>query len=269
MAATNLDDERSVRIFCALHKPYPVPSKEEVDWFDEVRVGDYSGDSSSQSGYILTDKQYLDNISDLNPSFCELTMHYMVYKNIQADFYGFYHYRRYLSFINNDCINRCKSLKDKAELISYLTSPQQYKKLNAILDIYNVVLPRKLYPGRHYYFFSSSIGADYISKHRSEPWYHFMAMIAAHYSINLRVVERYFTRQHGLFIGNIFIMKSELFRAYMTDLMAILLQVYNLFGMQYDTYENRYPGFLAERFLGFWIDLHSIRYKEVDLVNLD
>jgi hypothetical protein len=57
MLVTNLDDERSIRIFCALHKPFPVPTKKELNWFSEVRVGAYSDDSSSQSGYILTDKQ--------------------------------------------------------------------------------------------------------------------------------------------------------------------------------------------------------------------
>jgi hypothetical protein len=160
-------------------------------------------------------------------------------------------------------------VKDKGELIDYLTSPQQYRELNKILEDYNVILPRRLYTGRRYYLFSNSIDYDYISKHRSEPWYCFMAKIGAYYSINLRVVERYFTRQHGLFIGNIFIMKSELFHAYMRDLMAILLEVYNSFGMQYDMYENRYPGFLAERFVGFWISLHRVKYKEVDLISLD
>lgn len=39
-----------------------------------------------------------DNISDKRLSFCELTVQYWAWKNVQADYYGLCHYRRYLSF---------------------------------------------------------------------------------------------------------------------------------------------------------------------------
>jgi len=39
-----------------------------------------------------------DNISERRMSFCEFTVQYWAWKNIEADYYGLCHYRRYLSF---------------------------------------------------------------------------------------------------------------------------------------------------------------------------
>lgn len=42
-----------------------------------------------------------DNISEKRLSFCELTVQYWAWKNVEADYYGLCHYRRYLSFSDN------------------------------------------------------------------------------------------------------------------------------------------------------------------------
>lgn len=39
-----------------------------------------------------------DNISELNPQYCELTAQYWAWKNLDEDYYGFCHYRRYFNF---------------------------------------------------------------------------------------------------------------------------------------------------------------------------
>jgi hypothetical protein len=41
------------------------------------------------------------------------------------------------------------------------------------------------------------------------------------------------------------------------------------FGSKYDSYNNRYVGFLAERFLSFWIDKNKLRYFEVPMLMIN
>lgn len=63
-----------------------------------VRCGAvYDKRSPEEIGGMLGDDTG-DNISEKKNSFCELTVQYWAWKNIQADYYGLCHYRRYLSF---------------------------------------------------------------------------------------------------------------------------------------------------------------------------
>ncbi|TCS76021.1 DUF4422 domain-containing protein [Pectinatus cerevisiiphilus] len=41
-----------------------------------------------------------DNISERRNSFCEFTVQYWAWKNVDADYYGLCHYRRFLTFVN-------------------------------------------------------------------------------------------------------------------------------------------------------------------------
>lgn len=49
-----------------------------------------------------------DNISEKRLSYCELTVQYWAWKNVEADYYGLCHYRRYLSFKSGENQNEDK-----------------------------------------------------------------------------------------------------------------------------------------------------------------
>ena len=84
--------EQRVRIFVSTHKP--------VDLFESgilqpVQVG--SALARERYDWALHDDEG-ENISDQNPMYCELTTQYWAWKNVDADYYGFCHYRRYFDF---------------------------------------------------------------------------------------------------------------------------------------------------------------------------
>ena len=65
-----------------------------------------------------------DEISSKRLSFCELTVQYWAWKNIQADYYGLCHYRRYLSFSNHVFGN----VDGNQHIPEYAISPDFQKK---------------------------------------------------------------------------------------------------------------------------------------------
>lgn len=81
-----------VRIFVSTHK--------DVDLFDStilqpVQVG--CANAAYKFPWAFHDDEG-DNISDQNPMYCELTTQYWAWKNVDAEYYGFCHYRRYFDF---------------------------------------------------------------------------------------------------------------------------------------------------------------------------
>ena len=60
-----------------------------------IQVG--AAGSARRFEQMLSDDTW-DQISAKNPMYCELTAQYWAWKNLEADYYGFFHYRRYLSF---------------------------------------------------------------------------------------------------------------------------------------------------------------------------
>ena len=81
-------------IYIMTHKEFTAPDLHE---YIPLRVG--AALSGDDFGYMRDDTG--ENISDKNPSYCELTGMYWVWKNSDCDVVGISHYRRYFEYDND------------------------------------------------------------------------------------------------------------------------------------------------------------------------
>jgi hypothetical protein len=192
-----------------------------------------------------------------------LTAIYYIWKNAPSEYVGLYHYRRYLNFkidnsILDDLVPGRKFYEVDDGLIDYLTDDGQHELVKYYMNIADVVIPRKsiLLP---------SIKGQYSSAVENEPWCEFEKAIESKYGSNVNLL-KYFEINPLSPICNMFIMKWSVFDAYCKDMFEIIDNIYKIIGTPYDDHNNRYPGFLAERFLGFWLNINNIRYLEVPMI---
>jgi len=249
-----MNETADIKIFQTFHKAFP--RNNNVSWIQPIGVNGY------MEGGFISDSSGIQ-ISQLNPSYCELTAQYWVWKNIHTQYVGFYHYRRYLNFIFDTTWKEgfAFSTPGTQGMLDYLSSPQQLDCLRRILAISDIVIPAK-------YASPLTIAEHYKSHHIAEHWEFFIALIQEKYPQDHRFTEL-FSLTNLNTVYNIFVMKKSLFDQYCTELFSILDLVYSKFGLQYDSYNNRYIGFLAERFLNFWIYKNNLNYFEVPTLMLE
>lgn len=84
--------KQKICILVAAHQPAEIPRNQLLI---PIQVG------TALAGQRLEGMCHDDegeNISKKNRTYCELTAQYYAWKNVKADYYGFFHYRRYMNF---------------------------------------------------------------------------------------------------------------------------------------------------------------------------
>lgn len=192
-----------------------------------------------------------DNISDKNESFCELTALYWLWKNVDAEYYGLMHYRRFLtfnvgdhgsySFTSLDEASRAHSWNEKAfensiSKFDILTSP--YWNVHPVGKPENIMTNYDFYAKDHFAK-DLDIVLDIIRKDNSE--------------IYRSVIEHIYGTKCNF--ANLVIMKNDIFDRYCSWLFKILFEAEKMVDISnYDSYQKRIWGFIAERLLGAFIN---------------
>ena len=190
-----------------------------------------------QVGAVLTENKICDlmdnigeNISDRNRQFCELTALYWIWKNAKEDIVGLEHYRRHF-LLSEDWI---KNMKEN--------------EIDVILPTPLLVMP--------------SLVENYKNRHIAEDWdcmMNYMRKIHPDYYED--AVKFFKTNLYSP--CNMFIMKKEVLNELCNWLFPLIFLCAEHIGEREDSYQNRYPGFLAERLITFFFEKNRDKYKIV------
>lgn len=225
------------------HKPYVMPAD---DLYLPLQVG---ATGKPKIGCATDDSG--NNISDKNPYFCELTGLYWAWKNLDCDYFGLVHYRRYFA-------GKAKfSFNGKTKTI---LSAEELKSLLAKNDI---ILPKK----RNYWI--ETLYSHYAHTMYIEPLDITGQIIAEKYPEYLTEFAK-LKKRRTAHMFNIFVMKKTLLNEYCTWLFDILFELEKrVDAKQYDSFHARFYGRISELLLDVWLNTNQIKYTEAKLVNFE
>lgn len=205
-----------------------------------------------QVGAALADHRFFgflhddtgENISWKNRSYCELTAQYWAWKNVEAHYYGFFHYRRYLYPEPAAKLPYRIEKEPSLQLLDKLG----YSKFAELIRRHDLIVPK----GENMYV---SVREHYANA----PYHHYKDLRLVEEIIQERSPEMVKAMEEYLsgticYFGNIYIMRREVFQDYCAWLFPILAE----FDRRADTtnyslQEQRVDGYLAERLFGVYI----------------
>jgi len=237
-----------------------------------------------QVGAVLSDARFDmqhddigENISAKNRRYCELTAQYWAWKNQNADYYGFFHYRRYLSFNEKELVTYADAQKDVLQPYEIYRFPDQETlhtlgfdadQLERIIDQYDIIapLPEEMYVSVYNHYKHSDF-------HDITDLELVLNIIEERYPAFAATAREYMKTTNQYFC-NIFIMKRQLFHNYCAWLFDIL--------EEYDRRADevlqkgeacRVNGYLGERLFGIyytWLKQQTnIRWAEAQRVHFE
>lgn len=242
-----------IKLFVCGHQPTAVP---EHPLLVPLQVGAALAEDRFP-GFLQDDKG--ENISAQNRSYCELTAQYWAWKNIRADYYGFFHYRRYLY---PDVTAKLPYRIENAPTAKGLDR-LGYDRLPGLIGQYDLILPKREnmhLPVREHY-------ANAPFHHRKDLGL-MEALILERCPDYVPAMEKYLSGTECYF-GNIFIAGWAVFKDYCGWLFPLLEEFDRRADMTgYGPQELRVEGYLAERLLGIWATRHrELRQLELPRVH--
>lgn len=231
------EKDMDIKIFMCCHKGYeivppfavPIQGGRAIHPPIDGIMGDNSG----------------DNISDKNKEYCELTVQYYVWKNIDADAYGFCHYRRFFCF--DEAVKKpylvFGKMSEKQQK-RYLGSEEQIEKL---VKEHDIVVPRTEKSDmtvREYYCHYENFFEEDLNL--------FLEILSKMHPELMPYAEEYLSQNYQYYC-NMFIMKKQFFNEYCELLFPVLAEFDKRKTLHGNFQADRTNGYLAERFVGIYL----------------
>lgn len=227
---------KSIKVIVATHKPYEMPT-------DKMYLPIHVGAAGKESiGYQRDDEG--ENISSLNPYFCELTGFYWAWKNLKDDYIGLVHYRR-LFEMNGRTLEQ--------------------NQIEPYLGKIKVFTPKK----RRYWI--ESLKTHYDHTHYPEHLNITKEVLVNKYPEYESAYDKAVNRTWG-YMFNMMIMERSLIDDYCTWLFDILFDVFKRVDTtNYPAFTKRYVGRMSEILFNVWLQqkLNTGAIKKSQVMELD
>ncbi len=231
-----------IKIFVATHASvfYKLPLG-----YEYIRVGDQN--------FSCT---YLDsvgnNISNLNPYYCELTGIYWIWKNYldKNSIVGLNHYRRVMA--------------DDSHWQVFSKTPIAINKVKAKLINFDLLLPKRLYH-------KLSLYDLYDKSHQINDLVLMLESLEQIHHVAFSESLNFLKNTHFGYYGNMMICKKSLFDDYCAWAFPVLDKVFKQIDFIDRTKsESRVIGYLSERLFNIWLKIHpDLKIKELPIIRLD
>ncbi len=233
------------KLIVATHKNYQMPRFES---YLPLHVGAAGKDSI---GYERDDSG--DNISAKNPYYCELTGLYWAWKNLDADYIGLVHYRRYFTL-------KSASFRRNHDVFDCVLSDEE---IAALVAEHDIIVPKK----RKYYI--ETMYSHYEHTMYVEPLDITREVIAEQFPEYLPHFDKHMKERSG-HMFNMFIMKKELLSDYCDWVFKLLAEVESRTNASvYDAFHARFYGRLSELMLDVWLNKNGYSVKEVPVMSME
>lgn len=197
-----------------------------------------------------------DNISVLNPQYCELTGQYWAWKNAAADYFGFMHYRRYFNFSDREFpishepfvfgeVVRPRNGYSELQEIGFNAN-----RMREIIESVDLIAPTPVASPTNETVYEQYVGS--VGHHKED--IDAVADIVKRISPEIvPAMEEYFNSRE-IYCCNMFVMRDQLFQDYSEWLFAVLKEHLNIRDISdYPEVDRRVSGYLAERLCGVYI----------------
>ena len=184
-----------------------------------------------------------DHISSRNPLYSELTAHYWLWKNREAEAYGLCHYRRYFT------------LHPRRGLAGILTQAD----VDALLAEADVIVPRP-----RIYLIETS-WSHYAHAHREGDLHVLEGVIGDVCPEYLPAFRRVMKRRWGRRF-NMFIMRRAWFESYSAWLFGVLFALEERLG---SGIPPRTMGYISERLMDVWLENEAPRIRQLPVLHTE